>query len=481
MPSSRELVATIAFSSPFFSRLSTTRRSSRERDPWWDQASGSGWPSLMNRASFSAWRREFTKKSVERFAAMMRRHSRARASKTGSSPGRAPARGAARRQRRELHAQLVRLAMGQCTISPGVCGSSRSRRRPACPRPPRLRQARDTRPRGPQSRTAASRLRRARSAGTRRHRRTRRSTAVTRCVPRFEPATAWISSRMTAATPSSIRRLFGEERMRFRLSGVVMRISGGLRSIRRRSPRRGVPAPGQHADARGRVSPPRGRRSPALQGAPGGFSGYRCSAPSAGRRTGCAPCPVNSAPVASWLMPQRKAARVLPVPVGADTSACAPCAIIGQAFAWTSVGRSHGGEKPAADERMKQRERILGSTGRAHSRGSGSALHRARRQSTPSGRAVKACVRASVPCPRDALVDGRMRVEVLQELALLRPRVPDALQGVRERQRRDPGTRQEPDGKLVGTVLRLPAVPHVHQRLRRRRRGSRLRDRPRPR
>ena len=33
IPSSRELVATMAFSSPFFSRCSTTRRSSREREP----------------------------------------------------------------------------------------------------------------------------------------------------------------------------------------------------------------------------------------------------------------------------------------------------------------------------------------------------------------------------------------------------------------------------------------------------------------
>ncbi len=66
-------------------------------------------------------------------------------------------------------------------------------------------------------------------------RRTRRSTAVIRCVPLFVPTTAWISSRMTVAIPVSMARPLRELRMMFRLSGVVMRISGGCRSICRRS------------------------------------------------------------------------------------------------------------------------------------------------------------------------------------------------------------------------------------------------------
>ena len=65
--------------------------------------------------------------------------------------------------------------------------------------------------------------------------RTRRSTAVTRCVPRLVPATAWISSRITVARPPSIERPPCEESRRFRLSGVVMRISGGRLTMRRRS------------------------------------------------------------------------------------------------------------------------------------------------------------------------------------------------------------------------------------------------------
>ena len=49
------------------------------------------------------------------------------------------------------------------------------------------------------------------------------------------PTTAWISSRMTVAIPVSIARPLRELSRMFRLSGVVMRISGGRRSIRRRS------------------------------------------------------------------------------------------------------------------------------------------------------------------------------------------------------------------------------------------------------
>ena len=61
------------------------------------------------------------------------------------------------------------------------------------------------------------------------------STAVMRWVPRLLPATAWISSRMTVVTPVSVARLPLAVSRMFRLSGVVMRISGGWRSILRRS------------------------------------------------------------------------------------------------------------------------------------------------------------------------------------------------------------------------------------------------------
>ncbi len=66
-------------------------------------------------------------------------------------------------------------------------------------------------------------------------RRSTRSTAVTRCVPRLLPATAWISSRMTFCTVSRSVRPLVLVRSMLRLSGVVIRISGGCRSMPRRS------------------------------------------------------------------------------------------------------------------------------------------------------------------------------------------------------------------------------------------------------
>ena len=66
-------------------------------------------------------------------------------------------------------------------------------------------------------------------------RRTSRSTAVIRYTPRFVPKTAWISSRITVEMLVRIDRPPLELKSRLRLSGVVMRISGGWRSIWRRS------------------------------------------------------------------------------------------------------------------------------------------------------------------------------------------------------------------------------------------------------
>ena len=62
----------------------------------------------------------------------------------------------------------------------------------------------------------------------------RRSRVSARCEPRFVLATAWISSTMTASTSvkSSRARLVS---IRYSDSGVVMRMSGGLRRIAARS------------------------------------------------------------------------------------------------------------------------------------------------------------------------------------------------------------------------------------------------------
>ena len=65
-------------------------------------------------------------------------------------------------------------------------------------------------------------------------RRSSRSSESARCAPRLEPATACTSSRITVSIPRSVSRAC-DVRSRKSDSGVVMRMSGGVRSIRRRS------------------------------------------------------------------------------------------------------------------------------------------------------------------------------------------------------------------------------------------------------
>ena len=62
----------------------------------------------------------------------------------------------------------------------------------------------------------------------------RRSSVSARCAPRLVEATAWISSTITDSTPRSISRAC-EVRIRYSDSGVVMRMSGGVRRIAARS------------------------------------------------------------------------------------------------------------------------------------------------------------------------------------------------------------------------------------------------------
>ena len=56
-----------------------------------------------------------------------------------------------------------------------------------------------------------------------------RSSDNARCAPRFVPATACTSSTITVSTPRS-ESLAGDVRMRNRDSGVVTRMSGGVRA-----------------------------------------------------------------------------------------------------------------------------------------------------------------------------------------------------------------------------------------------------------
>ncbi len=61
-----------------------------------------------------------------------------------------------------------------------------------------------------------------------------RSRLSARCVPRLLPATAWISSTITVSTSRSVSRAF-EVSIRNSDSGVVIRMSGGRRTMRARS------------------------------------------------------------------------------------------------------------------------------------------------------------------------------------------------------------------------------------------------------
>ena len=63
----------------------------------------------------------------------------------------------------------------------------------------------------------------------------RRSRLTARWAPRFVPATAWTSSTMTVRTPCRVSRA-RDVSMRKRDSGVVIRICGGRRRSRARSP-----------------------------------------------------------------------------------------------------------------------------------------------------------------------------------------------------------------------------------------------------
>ena len=161
--------------------------------------------------------------------------------------------------------------------------------------------------------------------------------AVASCAPRFEPTTAWISSRMTRRKLGSRLRPPLEESMRFRLSGVDIRISGGRRSILRRSlcgvsPLRVITRGSCHGSSaswktvlRSAIGDRRLRWMSLLRA----FSGetYNTEVVSCGQT-----------PLISWSKGHKKAASVLPVPVGAVTRRLWPATIWGHVSAWVAVG-----------------------------------------------------------------------------------------------------------------------------------------------
>ncbi len=177
---------------------------------------------------------------------------------------------------------------------------------------------------------------------------TSRSTAVMRWTPRLDPATAWISSRITVARPPRMPRPRREVSRMLRLSGVVMRISGGCRTMRSRS-------------SRG-VSPQRVSTRTSGAGAPAAANTSRSSSSGAVRlrRTSVFSAfsgetyttrtrPPSQAPVSSRSSAHRNAASVLPLPVGALARTCSPAAMRGHTRRWASVGSPR---RPANQRRI---------------------------------------------------------------------------------------------------------------------------------
>jgi len=176
-----------------FSAASTSRRSSRDIEPWWARATSSCARSLMTRVSRSDERRSFTKSSVVRCARTSAR-SRGSIAVHASSPP--PS--ASKSTTGDATSRSVGLRDPASTMSTG-------RRRPLSSQPTRKR------PTSSSGRTAAESPTRWKSAPVRRR---TRSSESARCEPRFVPATAWISPSMTCSTERSMSRARDDARMR---------------------------------------------------------------------------------------------------------------------------------------------------------------------------------------------------------------------------------------------------------------------------
>ena len=233
MPSSRLLVATRAGSRPAFSSSSIRVRCSRARLPWWARATSSSASSFSRRARRSASRRLLTKMSVERWARISSSSSgyiagqmeRRRPSPPGTSMGSSSSPGG-RPSSRMSSTGTTTLRSSSFEAPASTIDTGRGRPSPSWP--PRKRAI------SASGRCVADRPIRWRLPPAPDTRRSRRSRLSARCVPRLVPATAWISLTITArmSVRISVPR---EVRSRYRLSGVVMRMSGGVRSIRWRS------------------------------------------------------------------------------------------------------------------------------------------------------------------------------------------------------------------------------------------------------
>ncbi len=169
----------------------------------------------------------------------------------------------------------------------------------------------------------------------------RRSSDKARCAPRFVPATACTSSRMTVSTPRRDSRAW-EVSSRNRDSGVVMRMSGGRRAMRARSAGGVSPVrmpivtsvAGSPRRAVSRSMPSSGLRRLRSTSTARAFSGETYRTRQRRRRSGSASDAISRS------IACRKAAKVLPLPVGATTRVSSPRAMAAHAPCCAAVACS---------------------------------------------------------------------------------------------------------------------------------------------
>ncbi len=341
IPSSRLLVATTAGSWPDFSSSSVMVRCSRLTEPWCARANSVSRPrskpiSLRRLVSRSASRRALVKTMVERCAAM---RSKIRSSTCGqidffgcpsSTSSGAPM-----------------SSTGTTTLMSNVfaAGGWTTVERLA---PPRNRATSST------GRTVADSPIRCAGLSSSASSRSRESA---RCAPRLVPATACTSSTITVSTPRSDSRAC-DVKIKNNDSGVVIKMSGGLVVSRRRSsagvsPERtatsmlGTGTPSRVAACRMPTSGERKLRSTSTASA---FNGEMYNT----RHR--AVLSDGAGVEAMRSSAHKKAASVLPEPVGATTSVCSPPEIACHACCCASVGRANAepnqsrvmAEKPAS-------------------------------------------------------------------------------------------------------------------------------------
>ena len=322
---------------------------------------------------------------------------------------------------RHLDLQVERLAHARRRrSSPSAAG------RRGSARPPRA---------GSASRSGRSAAARARSA------RSGARASARGATPRFVPATAWISSTITASTPVSIS--FAPRR-----EDQVQRLGRRDEDVRRVAPHLHPLAlrrvAGAQRDLQIGADPAQRRAQVALDVVGERLQRRDVDEARAGRSTARRP---------SLSSPHRNAASVLPEPVGAEMSTCSPPAMAGHACSWAGVGRSNAAVEPLADTGAEGGERhpSEGTTEETRSRSSRTL------GSHPDGGLAPVCLAGAAH--RAAAADARAHPPLRRERAAVRPVQPG---GALPRARR----RNARARRLLAPAQRASAVPPAGCRLR---------------